>query len=59
MPVSGEMESTVSYFISAALSVWASLTEPACARLTTVASLGGSQFLLMKAPRISLMCQKT
>lgn len=45
MPVSGEMESTVSYFISAALSVWASRIEHGCARLTTVASLGDSQFL--------------
>lgn len=62
MPVSGEMESTVSYFISAALSVWASLIEHGCARLTTVASLGDSQFLKINAEceplRKSCPCQK-
>lgn len=45
MPVSGKMDSTVSYFISAALSVWASLIEQACARLTTITNLGEFQFL--------------
>lgn len=44
MPVSGEMDSTMSYFISAALSFWASLTEHACAWLTAMASPSDSVF---------------
>lgn len=44
MPVSGKMGSTRSYFISAVLSTWASLTEHASARLTVQTRLGESQF---------------
>ena len=49
MPISGKMESTVSCFLSPPSSVWASLTEQARARLTTVASLGDSQILQINA----------
>lgn len=45
MPVSGKMNSTLSYFISAALSVWASPIEEACTGLTTMTNFGEFQFL--------------